>query len=376
MSENSNAPLRGIKVVELARILAGPWAGQVLADLGAEVIKVESPEGDDTRTWGPPFVDRPDGSKDAAYFHAANRGKETVVADFNRAGDLNEVKALIAEADVVIENFKVGSLAKFGLDYESLKEKNPRLVYCSITGFGKDGPYASRAGYDFIIQGMSGIMDLTGPPDGEPTKIGVAYADIMTGLYAVIGIQAALRQRESTGRGQMVDMALFDVMVGTLANQATNFLASGRSPKRMGNSHPNIVPYEAYEAKDGWLIVAVGNDRQFQRFSEALELPPREEWTTNARRVKNRVSLSASIAKRIGEMKREDVLLKMENRGIPAGPINTVKQALSDPQIKARGMVIDLDEQGLKGLRTPIRFSDAELALGRPSPMLPKQEED
>ncbi|WP_338243652.1 CaiB/BaiF CoA transferase family protein [Aurantiacibacter hainanensis] len=372
----SEAPLKGIKVVELARILAGPWAGQVLADLGAEVTKVESPEGDDTRTWGPPFIDRPDGSKDAAYFHAANRGKESVVADFKRAGDLSEVKALIAEADVVIENFKVGSLAKFGLDYESLKEKNPRLVYCSITGFGRDGPYASRAGYDFIVQGMSGIMDLTGPPDGEPTKIGVAYADIMTGLYAVIGIQAALRQRESTGRGQLVDMALFDVMVGTLANQATNYLASGRSPKRMGNSHPNIVPYEAYEAKDGWLIVAVGNDRQFQRFAEAIDLPTREEWTSNARRVKNRVSLSASIAKRIGEIKREDVLLKMENRGIPAGPINTVRQALTDPQIEARGMVFDLEEEGLKGLRTPIRFSDADLSLGRPSPMLPRKEED
>ncbi|MFB0610822.1 CaiB/BaiF CoA transferase family protein [Aurantiacibacter poecillastricola] len=371
-----NAPLAGIKVVELARILAGPWAGQVLADLGAEVTKVESPDGDDTRGWGPPFVDRPDGSKDAAYFHAANRGKDSVIADFNRAGDISRVKALIAEADVVIENFRLGSLAKFGLDYESLKAANPRLVYCSITGFGHDGPYSSRAGYDFIVQGMSGIMDLTGEPEGEPHKIGVAYADIMTGLYAVIGIQAALRQRETTGRGQLVDMALFDVMVGTLANQAMNFLASGRSPKRMGNAHPNIAPYEAFEAKDGWLIVAVGNDRQFQRFAEAIDLPVREEWTSNARRVKNRVSLSASITKRIAEMKRDDLLLKMENRNIPAGPINNVKQALTDPQIVARGMVIDLDEDGLKGLRTPIRFSDAQLVLGKPSPVLPRDEEE
>ncbi len=372
----SESPLSGVKVVELARILAGPWAGQVLADLGAEVHKVEGPDGDDTRQWGPPFIDRSDGSKDAAYFHAANRGKDTMVADFKRAADLKKVHAMIAEADVVIENFKPGSLARFGLDYDSLKEANPALVYCSITGFGHDGPYAARAGYDFIVQGMSGIMDLTGTPEGPPNKIGVAYADIMTGLYAVIAIQAALHQRTRTGRGQMVDMALFDVMVGTLGNQAMNYLASGRSPKRMGNSHPNIAPYEAFEAKDGSLIVAVGNDRQFERFCEAIDLPLREEWTTNARRVKNRVSLSASIAKRIAEMKREDVLLKMENRGIPAGPINTVKQALTDPQIAARGMVVDLDEDGLQGLRTPIRFSDAELSIGRPSPVLPKVEEE
>ena len=369
------APLAGIKVVELARILAGPWAGQVLADLGAEVTKVESPEGDDTRNWGPPFIDRPDGTKDAAYFHSTNRGKDTVIADFNRAADLNNVKAMIADADVVIENFRTGSLAKFGLDYVSLRAKNPRLVYCSITGFGHDGPYAGRPGYDFIIQGMSGIMDLTGFADGAPTKIGMAYADVMTGLYAVIGIQAALHQRETTGHGQMVDMALFDVMVGTLGNQAMNYLVSGRSPKRMGNAHPNIAPYEAFEAKDGWLIVAVGNDRQFKRFSEAIDLPAREEWTTNSRRVKNRVSLSAAISLRIATMKRDDLLMKLENRNVPAGPINNVKQALTDPQIAARGMVIDLDEAGLKGLRTPIRFSDAELSLGKPSPTLPRDED-
>ncbi len=370
----SNAPLAGIKVVELARILAGPWAGQVLADLGAQVIKVESPEGDDTRSWGPPFIDREDGSKDAAYFHAANRGKSSIVADFADPEDLARVRALVAEADVVIENFKVGGLAKFGLDYESLKTDNPRLVYCSITGFGQDGPYAPRAGYDFIIQGMSGIMDLTGEPDGEPQKIGVAYADIMTGLYAVIGIQAALRQRETTGRGQLVDMALFDVMVGTLANQAMNYLASGRNPKRLGNAHPNIAPYEAFEAKGGWLILAVGNDNQFARFSELIELPLREEWRTNARRVKNRESLSASVARRIAEWERDVLLAKLEMARVPAGPINSVKQALTDPQIEARGMVVELAE-GLKGLRTPIRFSDAELAVGRASPTLSDGEE-
>ena len=367
--------LEGIKVLDFCRNAPGMFCTTVLADLGAEVTKVESPEGDDTRNWGPPFIDRPDGTKDAAYFHSTNRGKDTVIADFNRAADLNNVKAMIADADVVIENFRTGSLAKFGLDYVSLRAKNPRLVYCSITGFGHDGPYAGRPGYDFIIQGMSGIMDLTGFADGAPTKIGMAYADVMTGLYAVIGIQAALHQRETTGHGQMVDMALFDVMVGTLGNQAMNYLVSGRSPKRMGNAHPNIAPYEAFEAKDGWLIVAVGNDRQFKRFSEAIDLPAREEWTTNSRRVKNRVSLSAAISLRIATMKRDDLLMKLENRNVPAGPINNVKQALTDPQIAARGMVIDLDEAGLKGLRTPIRFSDAELSLGKPSPTLPRDED-
>ncbi len=370
MNSNESSPLKGLKVVELARILAGPWAGQVLADLGAEVIKVESPEGDDTRSWGPPFIDRSNGSKDAAYFHAANRGKDSAVADFNNEADLARVKALIADADVVIENFKQGGLVKFGLDYETLRAEHPRLVYCSITGFGQDGPYAARAGYDFIIQGMSGIMDLTGEAEGPPQKIGVAYADILTGLYAVIGIQAALHQREATGRGQLVDMALFDVMVGTLANQAMNYLSSGRNPKRLGNSHPNIAPYEAFRAKDGWLIVAVGNDRQFERFCEVIDLPRREEWTTNARRVKNRESLSASISRRIGEWEREELLAGLEDQKVPAGPINSVKQALTDPQILARGMVVELEE-GLKGLRTPIRFSDAGLAIGKPSPMLP-----
>ncbi len=286
------SPLAGLKVVELARILAGPWAGQVLADLGAEVVKVESPEGDDTRRWGPPFVDNADGSRDAAYFHATNRGKASVVADFNMAEDLARVKALIAGADVVIENFKVGGLAKFGLDYASLAAANPRLVYCSITGFGQDGPRAQEAGYDFIVQGMSGIMDLTGFPDGPPTKIGVAYADIMTGLYAVIAIQAALRQREATGRGQMIDMALLDVMVGTLANQAMNYLVSGQVPTRMGNAHPNIVPYEAFPCADGWLIIAVGTDRQFARLAALLDLDARAEWSTNAGRVADRAALS------------------------------------------------------------------------------------
>ena len=357
-------PLAGIKVVELARILAGPWAGQVLADLGAEVIKVESPEGDDTRRWGPPFV-----GDDAAYFHATNRGKRSVVADFATEKGRASVLELVRDADVLIENFKLGGLAKYGLDYESLHAVNPRLVYCSITGFGHDGPYAARAGYDFIVQGMSGIMDLTGDPQGAPQKIGVAYADILTGLYAVIAIQAALRQREATGRGQLIDMALFDVMTGTLANQAMNYLVSGKNPKRLGNAHPNIAPYEAFPVADGWIIVAVGNDAQFLRLCEVIDIPHEEKWSTNAGRVRDRVALSQAISAQTGDWEKAALLAALEEQGIPAGPINTVAEALADPQIAARGMVLDLGE-GLKGLRTPIRFSDAELALGKKSPKL------
>ncbi|MEY2961799.1 MAG: hypothetical protein RLZ60_1629, partial [Pseudomonadota bacterium] len=261
-------PLNGVKVVELARILAGPWAGQVLADLGAEVIKVESPDGDDTRTWGPPFMD--DGT--AAYYHATNAGKTVVTADFRTEEGRQVVIDLIRDADVVIENFKVGGLAKYGLDYAGLSAINPRLVYCSITGFGQDGPYADRAGYDFLIQGMAGWMDLTGAPDGEPQKVGVAFADIFTGLYSVIGIQAALKARETTGRGQHVDMALLDCAVGVLANQGMNYLVSGNAPRRMGNAHPNIAPYEVLPTSNGDIIVAVGNDGQFRRFCDVLGL--------------------------------------------------------------------------------------------------------
>jgi len=361
--------LAGLRVLELARILAGPWAGQVLADLGAEVIKVESPAGDDTRRWGPPFVDNPDGSRDAAYFHATNRGKRSVIADFATDQGRVLVRDLVREADVLIENFKLDGLARFGLDYESLRALNPRLVYCSITGFGHDGPYAARAGYDFIVQGMSGIMDLTGDPQGPPQKIGVAYADILTGLYAVVAIQAALRQREATGRGQHIDMALFDVMTGTLANQAMNYLVSGKVPHRLGNAHPNIAPYEAFPVADGWIIIAVGNDAQFGRLCDLLDLPDNPRWVTNAGRVDDRAALSPAIAAQTRDWERDALLADLEEQGIPAGPINSVADALGDPQIAARGMVLDLGE-GLRGLRTPIRFSDADLAPGRRSPRL------
>ena len=362
-------PLRGLKVVELARILAGPWAGQVLADLGAEVVKVESPGGDDTRGWGPPFVENADGTRDAAYFHAANRGKSSVVADFRNASDLARVVDLIREADVVIENFKLGGLAQFGLDYATLAAINPRLIYCSITGFGHTGPYAARAGYDFIVQGMSGIMDLTGAPDGPPMKIGVAYADILTGLYAVIAIQAALLQRGETGRGQHIDLALLDVMVGTLANQAMNALVSGVSPTRMGNAHPNIVPYEAFPTSDGWLIIACGNDAQFARLAALLGLPEREGWRTNAGRVAHRAAVSPAVAGATREWDRDALLAALELEGIPAGPINSVAQALADPQIAARGMVRDLGS-GLRVIASPMRFSEMEIAEAQRSPGL------
>ena len=366
-------PLAGIKVVELARILAGPWAGQVLADLGAEVIKVESPAGDDTRRWGPPFVENADGTRDAAYFHAANRGKRSRVIDFATAQGQAEVRALAADADVLIENFKVGGLVRYGLDHASLAARNPRLVYCSITGFGQDGPYASRAGYDFIVQGMSGIMDLTGDPAGQPQKIGVAHADILTGLYAVIAIQAALAQRATTGRGQHIDMALFDVMVGTLANQAMNYLVSGVSPTRLGNAHPNIVPYEAYPTADGWFVLATGNDAQFRRLCALFGIAEEPRFATNASRVAARSEVSAMIAAATRTWPRDRLLAELERLGIPAGPINTVADALRDPQIAARGMLVPQAREGappVPGVRTPIRFSEASLAPGTASPRL------
>lgn len=368
-----SGPLAGVRVVELARILAGPWAGQVLADLGAEVVKVESPEGDDTRRWGPPFVENPDGSRDAAYFHAANRGKRSVVADFSTEEGRAKVRALIADADVVIENFKVGGLAKYGLDYATLSAEHPGLVYCSITGFGQDGPYAARAGYDFIIQGMGGIMSLTGEPDGAPQKIGVAYADILTGLYAVIGIQAALAERARTGRGAHVDMALFDVMVGTLANQAMNYLASGTAPTRLGNAHPNIAPYAAYPTADGWIILAVGNDRQFERACAVLGLSCDETFATNALRVAQRSILDPLVAGATRAWRRDALLAALEAAGVPAGPINDVGQAFADPQIVHRAMRIEAaraDGPGVPGVALPIRFVGRDRSPSTASPML------
>ena len=370
-------PLTGLKVVELARILAGPWAGQIFADLGADVVKIESPAGDDTRQWGPPFVTYADGSSDAAYFHAANRGKSSVVIDFATPEGQAEVRRLVADADVVIENFKVGTLAKYGLDYASLSAGNPALVYCSITGFGQDGPYASRPGYDFIIQGMSGVMDLTGDPDGPPQKIGVAFADIMTGLYAVIAIQAALAARAVSGRGDHIDMALFDVMTGVLANQAQNYLVTGQTPRRLGNSHPNITPYAVFPCQDGWFILAVGNDSQFRKFCAAMSLDALAQdtrFTSNALRLEHRGVLEVLVAEATRLRTRADLLELLEAAGVPAGPINSVADAFADPQIVARAMqqqFLTPDGQSIAGIRTPIRFGHMDLKLGAAAPKLP-----
>jgi len=367
----SQAPLAGLKVVELARILAGPWIGQTLADLGADVIKVESPGGDDTRQWGPPYIEEGEGERSAAYFHACNRGKRSMVADFNSIDDMKAVRALIASADVVVENFKVGGLKKFGLDYESVQIINPGLIYCSVTGFGQTGPYAKRPGYDFMIQGMSGIMDLTGEPDGPPEKVGVAFADIFTGLYGVIAIQAALRDRETSGKGQYLDMALFDCMAAVLANQGMNFLASGVSPKRMGNAHPNIAPYQTLPVADGHIIIACGNDGQFSRLCQVLALPDlpfSDAFATNAKRVENRLTLERILIDETASWSRDDLLLALENANVPAGPINTVGDLFDDVQFHHRNMLVELD--GVPGLRTPIVFSQSRLNLSRRSPRL------
>lgn len=371
-------PLKGIRVIELARILAGPWAGQMLADLGADVIKVENPDGgDDTRKWGPPFVTGKDGENlSAAYYHACNRGKRSVAIDFSTPEGAATLKELVATADVLIENFKLGGLKKYGLDYESLREINPRLVYCSITGFGQTGPYAARAGYDFIIQGMSGLMSITGPTGGEPQKVGVAVTDIFTGLYSVIAIQAALRHAEKTGQGQHIDMALFDAQISVLANQNLNFLVSGNSPVQMGNAHPNIAPYEVLPVRDGHFILAVGNDGQFRKFCAVVglgELADDPDFSTNAARVANRERLRARIVERLKDFDREPLLVDLEKAGVPASPINTIGQMFADPQAIARGMRLDLDDgrgNTLPSVRAPMFMSETPLTYERPSPRL------
>ncbi|EBA11259.1 CaiB/BaiF CoA transferase family protein [Roseobacter sp. CCS2] len=363
-------PLAGLKVIELARVLAGPLAGQTLADLGAEVIKIESAEGDDTRQWGPPFVDH-DGEKSAAYFHCCNRGKKSVVIDLRTPEGQAQVRKLIADADILIENFKVGGLAKYGLDYTSLSALNPRLIYCSITGFGQDGPYAKRAGYDYIIQGMSGLISVTGPPDGQPQKVGVAVTDIFTGIYACTGILAAVNQRHTTGKGQHIDMALMDVATAVMTNQAMNYLATGNAPQRLGNAHPNIVPYQVFDCADGHIIVASGNDGQYQQFCTLLDLPDlarHPDYATNAARLKNRDALTLSLTAKTQRWTKADLLAACEEHGVPAGPINNLDETFADPQIIHRGMRVDLD--GIPSVRLPITFSDADVSPKTASPKL------
>jgi crotonobetainyl-CoA:carnitine CoA-transferase CaiB-like acyl-CoA transferase len=371
-------PLEGLRVVEMARILAAPWIGQTLADLGADVVKVEAPEGDDTRRWGPPFIRRGDGQLEAAYYHCCNRGKRSVVADLRDPRGRKLALALARRSDVFIENFKVGALARYGLDYSSLHELNPRLIYCSVTGFGQSGPHADRAGYDLAIQAMSGIMDLTGEPDGPPQKTGVAFADLFTGVYGVVAIQAALAQRLHTGVGQHIDMALLDVMVAVLGNQALNYLVSGKSPRRLGNAHPNIVPYQSFEARDGPLVVAVGNDRQFQEFCQIIGEPQLAKdlrFHTNAERVRQREALLSEISVAVRRFTRAELLAALTRAGVPCAPINSVAEALADPQIGARQLCVRLPAPDVVGgniasLRTPIAFSDAQLVLRRPAPRL------
>ena len=364
---NPNAPLAGLKVLELARVLAGPWAGQILADLGADVIKVESPDGDGTRKWGPPWIERDNGDREAAYYHATNRGKRSIVADFKDATDLARVRALAEEADVVLENFKTGTLAKF--DYEVLSEANPRLVYCSITGFGQTGPRAHEAGYDFVVQAMSGLMALTGEPQGQPMKMGISISDLACGLYSVIGIQSALAMRERTGRGQHVDMALLDCSVGLLASQATHFLTTGENPPRMGNEHAQVSAYGVFPVADGNVVLAPANDGLFRRLLSLLgrdDLLDDERFATNEDRLANREELDRIIADETRKWQLEELLADCAEDGIPAGPINPINAVFEDRQVQARGMRIDLG--GIPGVRSPFTFSDAELALDHPSP--------
>jgi crotonobetainyl-CoA:carnitine CoA-transferase CaiB-like acyl-CoA transferase len=365
-----STPLAGLKVVELARILAGPWAGQTLSDLGADVIKVESPEGDDTRKWGPPFVER-DGDKTASYFHSCNRGKSSITVDFRTNEGQEKIRDLVKDADILIENFKVGGLAKYGLDYDSLSAINPRLIYCSITGFGQTGPYAHRAGYDYIIQGMSGLMSITGDPDGMPQRVGVAVTDIFTGVYATTAILSAVHMRHMTGQGQHIDMSLLDCAVSVMANQALNYLTTGTAPVRTGNYHPNLTPYQVFPCRDGHIIIATGNDAQYQRLCDVLGLPemitdPR--FVGNADRIKNREAMTDLLNGKTCLMSKSDLLAACEDRGIPAGPINTMDEVFSDPHVIARGMQVDLD--GIPSVRSPFQFSGANLKLDRASPKL------
>jgi crotonobetainyl-CoA:carnitine CoA-transferase CaiB-like acyl-CoA transferase len=377
-----NKPLEGLRVLELARILAGPWACQLLADLGAEVIKVERPgAGDDTRSWGPPFIAGADGENlSAAYFHSTNRGKRSVTLDFDGEQDRAAIRALAERSDIIVENFKVGGLKKYGLDYESLKAVNPRLVYCSITGFGQSGPYAPRAGYDFLIQGMGGLMSITGAPGGEPMKVGVAIVDIITGLYSANAILAALRRRDQTGEGAYIDMALLDCQTAALANQAMNYLVSGTPPARLGNGHPNIVPYQVFPAADGHLIIAVGNDGQFARLCEALgadDLAANPDYRTNEGRVRCREALCAALAGLTAGWQRRDLLAKLEERGVPAGPINDVAEVFADPHVVARGLRHDLAVGGrtIPAVACPIVIDGERMIAARASPALGEDSE-
>jgi crotonobetainyl-CoA:carnitine CoA-transferase CaiB-like acyl-CoA transferase len=371
--------LDGIRILDLSRVLAGPWCTQLLADLGATVFKIERPgEGDDTRSWGPPFRESSvqPGARMASYFMSANRGKHSVAIDIAQPEGAALVRDLAAQCDILVENFKVGGLAKYGLDYARMHAINPRLIYCSITGFGQDGPYAERPGYDFIVQGMGGLMGVTGVPDGEPMRAGVALTDIMTGMYACNGILAALHHRERTGEGQQIDVALLDVQVATMANQALSYLVTGQNPRRLGNAHASIVPYQAFATRNGDITIAGGNDGQFRKLCVVLGEPalgsdPR--YATNAARVENREALIAHLQALLLRWDQAELLAALELGGVPAGPINTLEQVFADPQVRHRGMAFT-QESAVMGevpaVRCPLRFSESAVGAALPPPGL------
>ena len=386
---NTKSPLAGLRVLDMSRILAGPWVGQLLADLGAEVIKVERPgSGDDTRGWGPPFLKDRDGkeTREAAYFLSANRGKKSITLDISKPEGQEIARALADRCDVLIENYKVGDLERYGLAYKDLSARNPRLVYCSITGFGQTGPYRDRAGYDFMIQGMGGLMSFTGErddvPGGGPQKVGVAIADLMTGMYSSVAILAALHERQSSGLGQHIDMALLDSQVAWLANQNANYLIGGEPPKRMGNAHPNIVPYQTFPTRDGDLILAIGNDGQFRKFCVAAGIPDLASdarFRDNVARVANRDACVAALAGAIREKTTAEWVALLEPLGVPCGPINRLDQVYADPQVQHRGLRIDV-EHPLAGavplVASPIKYSRTPLRYETPPPLLGEHTEE
>lgn len=387
--DSTMGALSHIRVLDLTRVLAGPWCAQTLADFGADVIKVERPgAGDDTRHWGPPYLKDADGADtaEAAYYLAANRNKRSVTVDIATPEGQQIVRELAAQSDVVLENYKVGQLKKYGLDYDSLRAMKPDLVYCSVTGFGQTGPYAHRAGYDFIIQGIGGFMSITGERDGEPgggpQKAGVAIADLATGLYSTIAVLAALAHRDRTGEGQYIDMALLDVQVALLANMNTNFLASGKPPVRWGNAHPNIVPYQTFQTRDGWIIVAVGNDGQFRKFVEAggrPELADDERFATNPSRVRHRDTLVPILAEMVKARDKADWIGALEAAGVPCGPINDLDEVFDNEQVVARGMQVSLPHPcgaDAKLVRNPIRMSATPPEARTAPPLLGAQTDD
>lgn len=376
--------LKGIKVIDLSRILAGPWASQMLADMGAEVIKVERPKtGDDTRHWGPPFIKAANNQQpaQAAYYHCANRNKQSIAIDITQPEGQKVIKDMIAKADVLIENYKVGGLEKYGLSYQQVKLLNPQLIYCSITGFGQQGPYAHKAGYDAMIQGEGGLMSLTGTTDGEPMKVGVAVVDVMTGLYSANAILAALLAKTHTGKGQHIDIALLDVQVATLANQGMNYLATGQNPERFGNGHPNIVPYQTFATQDGSLILAVGNDLQFKKFCQAAqchELASNTLFKSNQQRVENRAALIPILASIIAKHSTDYWVATLEAIAVPCGPVNTLAQVFNHPQVQHRNMVRQLpDENGelINTIASPINLSETPLQYKHAAPNIGQHSE-